>query len=84
MKKENSKLSEMNLDSLIAKKKAIKAAAIGLGTVMLLAASVLFYLVLTTTNYALITVAIGYMVTFAPIFVSLVQINDEIKSRLSK
>jgi hypothetical protein len=80
----NKKLSELTLEELEAKKKHLKGAAIGLGSVMAIASILLIYLGMKTKNYALIAVAIGCSVAFLPMFASLGQINSEIKSREDK
>ena len=82
--KENNKLSELTLEELYIKKKKLTGAAIGIGIVMLIACITLIYLAIKNKNYALIGVALGCGMTFFPMFISLTQLNTEIKSRNSK
>jgi len=79
--KESKKLPELTLEELIKKKNQIKGAAMGLGIVMVIAVIALVVLAMRTENYALITISLGGAVAFLPIFISLSQINTEIKSR---
>jgi CDP-diglyceride synthetase len=81
---QNNKLSELTIEELNAKKKTLKAAAIGLGIVMLVACLALVYLALKSNNYALIVIAICCSITLLPSFIALSLINKEIKSRNSK
>ena len=80
----NDKLNELSIEQLQAKKKTLKNAAIGMGIVMLIACSVLFYLSIKSKNFALITVAIACLLTLLPSFIGISQIKAEIKSRDSK
>lgn len=79
-----SKLSELSIEELESKKKTILSATIGLGIVMIIACCALFYVAITSKNFALIAVAIGSTLTIMPSFISIGQINAEIKSRKSK
>ncbi|MCX8531035.1 hypothetical protein [Chryseobacterium luquanense] len=78
------KLSDLSLEKLESKKKTVQSLAIGLGIVMLIACSILFYFAITSKNFALIAVAIGSLMSLMPILISIGQINAEIKSRKSK
>lgn len=78
------KLSELSIEELESKKKTILNATIGIGCVMLIACCALFYFAITSKNFALIAVAIGSSMTLMPSFISIGQINNEIKSRKSK
>ncbi|MFY1045864.1 hypothetical protein [Chryseobacterium sp. GP-SGM7] len=78
------KLSDLSLEQLESKKKTVKSLAIGLGIVIIIACSVLFYVAMTSENFALIAVAVGSLMSLMPIFISISQINAEIKSRKSK
>ena len=77
----NKKLVDMTLDEMLSQKKKLKAAAIGLGIVMFFAAGTLIYLAISQKNYALITVSIATLIGFLPMYISLTQLNVEIKSR---
>lgn len=79
-----SKLSELSIEELESKKKMVLSAIIGLGIVMIIACCLLFYFAMTSKNFALIAVAIGSTLTLMPSFISIGQINAEIKSRKSK
>ncbi len=78
------KLSELSIEELESKKKTILSATIGLGIVMIIACCTLFYFAITSKNFALIAVAVGSSLTLMPCFISIGQINAEIKSRKSK
>ncbi|WP_159474077.1 hypothetical protein [Chryseobacterium sp. 18068] len=78
------KLSELSIEELESKKKTILNATIGIGSVMLIACCAIFYFAITSKNFALIAVAIGSSMTLMPSFISIGQINNEIKSRKSK
>lgn len=77
----NRKLTEMTLAELLSQKKKLRAAAIGLGIVMFFAAGILIYLAISQKNYALMTVSIATLIGFLPMYISLSQLNTEIKSR---
>lgn len=78
------KLSDLSLEKLESKKKTVQSLAIGLGIVILIASSILFYFAIASKNFALIAVAIGSLMSLMPILISIGQINTEIKSRKSK
>ena len=80
----NKKLVDMTLDELLSQKKKLKAAAIGLGIVMLFASGILIFLAISHKNYALITVSIATLIGFLPMCMSLTQLNAAIKSRKLK
>ncbi|RBQ03075.1 hypothetical protein DRW42_23615 [Pedobacter miscanthi] len=78
-------LTELSIEELYKKKQMIKGALIGLGLVMLAAFIVLIYLVITAkTPKVLAAVPISCMLALLPAFISLGQINNEIKNRNSK
>ena len=79
----DNKLSSLTIEELLLKKKKIKSALIGLGIVMVLAISTLIYLVSKSNNFALLPIVFSCPLTILPIFISLNQINIEIKSRKS-
>lgn len=68
--KKNKKLPELTIEELIKKKNQFKGAAIGLGIVMPITIIALVVLVIKTQNYALITIGLGCLVAFLPIFTS--------------
>lgn len=78
------KLTDLSLEQLQSKKKTILTATIGLGIVIIIACFFLFYVAITSKNFALIAVGIGSLMTLMPSFISIGQINAEIKSRKSK
>ncbi|WP_265429692.1 hypothetical protein [Chryseobacterium sp. YIM B08800] len=78
------KLSELSIEELESKKKMVLSAIIGLGIVMIIACCLLFYFAMMSKNFALIAVVIGSTLTLMPSFISIGQINAEIKSRKSK
>ncbi|MCD0477982.1 hypothetical protein LPB90_05910 [Chryseobacterium sp. LC2016-29] len=78
------KLSELSIEELESKKKTILSFTIGIGSVMIIACCILFYFAITSKNFALIAVAFGCLMTLMPSFISIGQINAEIKSRKSK
>ncbi|MEO0059050.1 MAG: hypothetical protein RLZZ312_697 [Bacteroidota bacterium] len=84
MKTSNKKWSEMTLEELLKKRNVIKSAAIGLGTVMVFATTVLIYIAITEKKPALAFISIGFFVSLLPIIISISQINKEIKSRDSQ
>lgn len=79
--KENEKLKELTLDELQAKYKTAKAAVIGVGIVMLGAIITLIYLAIKSKNYTQLTFIFVLPITLVPVFISLSQLNTEIKSR---
>lgn len=81
--KEN-KLSELSIEELESKKKTILGASIGIGIIMIIACCVLFYFAISSKSFALIAVGMGSLTTLIPSFISINQINTEIKSRKSK
>lgn len=80
----NNKLADLTSEQLEAKKKTLTGVLIGLGIVIIIACSVLFYIAITKKNYALMTLCTGCVITLLPSVISLKQINTEIKSRESK
>jgi len=78
------KLSELTLEELDQKKKMAGGAVIGLLIVMVLAATILLYLIFKTKNFVLLAVLPACFMTILPVFIYVTQINKEIKSRHSK
>ncbi|SHF70251.1 hypothetical protein [Pedobacter caeni] len=74
-------LSELTLDELYKKKKTLQGATIGLGIVMVIAFSILLYLVFKSRNFVLITVIPAGLISLIPGIIGLSQVNSEIKSR---
>jgi hypothetical protein len=74
-------LSELTLEELYKKKKTLQGATIGLGIVMVIAFSILLYLVFKSRNFALITIIPAGLISLIPGIIGLVQVNSEIKSR---
>ena len=74
-------LSELTLDELYKKKKTLQGATIGLGIVMLIAFSILLYLVFKNRNFALITIIPAGLISLIPGIIGLAQVNSEIKLR---
>ena len=77
---QKNKLSTLTLDELKSKKKQATSAALGLGIVMLVAVSYLFYSAITTKNYVLIGVGTSCYICFVPLFISIKMKDYEIKS----
>lgn len=80
----NNKLAALTSEQLEAKKKTLTGALIGLGIVMIIACSFLFYLAIVNKNYALLPISTGCFIILLPSLIGLKQINTEIKSRESK
>lgn len=74
-------LSEQSLESLVKQRNLLKGVAIGFGVVLLLAFSIILYVVIEKKNFALIAVLPASMITLIPILLRFRQINTEIKSR---
>ena len=78
-------LNELSVEELYKKKQSIKGALIGLGLVMLAAFAILLYLVFTAkTPKVLAAIPISCALALLPAFISLGQINIEIKNRALK
>lgn len=78
-------LTELSIEELYKKKQGIQGALIGLGLVMLAAVVILLYLVFTAkTPKVLAAIPITCALALLPAFISLGQINAEIKNRTSK
>ena len=84
MSKKSNTVTDLTTDELLKQKKLLTGVAFGIGTTMLIACLVLFYLVLKTKNYSLIVVAPVAMLTILPSFMRLGQINAELKTRNAK
>ena len=80
----NNKLENLTSQQLASKKKALTGALIGLGLVLIIACSILLYLVIKNKDFTLIPIAIGSLMTIIPCFIGISQVNTEIKSRKSK
>ncbi|MCX2493201.1 hypothetical protein OQX63_06940 [Pedobacter sp. PF22-3] len=84
MRKEAS-LTEISIQELDKKKKGLLGALIGLGVVLLIASVIIFYLAFTSKMpKVLIVVPICSSLTLLPAFISLSQINAELKNRKAK
>ena len=84
MRKEAS-LTEISIQELDKKKKGLLGALIGLGVVLLMASVIIFYLAFTSKMpKVLIVVPICSSLTLLPAFISLSQINAELKNRKAK
>ncbi|WP_412467965.1 hypothetical protein [Pedobacter sp. KLB.chiD] len=81
MKKETS-ISAIPIEELHKKKKGLQGALIGLGLVLLIAGLIIIYLVFSSKMpKVLIIVPICSSLTLLPAFISLSQINTELKNR---
>lgn len=78
------KLAELSLTELQERKKKMRGVVIGLGSVMVIALGILLFLAIRSKNYVLIAIIPGCLMTLFPVFISLSQLNTEIKSRQSK
>ncbi|WP_345953245.1 hypothetical protein [Mucilaginibacter sp. PAMB04168] len=74
-------LSLLTITELSERKKKLTTVYITLGIFMALAVVYLIYVAVTTKNYAFIAVGLGCSITLLPGFVSLTEINNEIKKR---
>jgi hypothetical protein len=84
MKKETS-VTAIPVEELYKKKKGLQGALIGLGVVLLIASVIIFYLAFTSDMpKVLIMVPICSSLTLLPAFISLSQINAELKNRKAK
>jgi hypothetical protein len=81
---EKNKLLDLTLSELYEKKKKMVGITIGLGIVMVIACSILFYLILKSKNFVLVAVIPGCLMTLLPSVINLSQLNTEIKSRQAK
>jgi len=78
-------ITELSVQELYNKKQSLQGVLIGLGLVMLVASVIILYLVFSSkTPKVLIIIPITCSLTFLPAFISLSQINTEIKNRNSK
>jgi hypothetical protein len=76
------KLSEMTLEQLHEHKNKMKGVLVGLGIVMLVAESVLLYVLFTTKGSGhLAIIALSTFICFIPAIINYSQIDKEIKSR---
>lgn len=84
MKKEAS-IVAIPIDELYKKKKSLQGALIGLGLVLFVAAAIIIYLAFSSNMpKVLIIVPFCSSLTLLPIFISLSQINTELKNRNTK
>lgn len=78
-------LTELAIEELYKRKQSVQGALIGLALVMLAAFVILLYLVVTAkTPKVLAAIPISCVLALLPAFISLGQINTEIKKRNSK
>ncbi|MEH3114578.1 hypothetical protein [Pedobacter terrae] len=84
MKKETS-ISLIPVEELYKKKKGLQGALIGLALVLLIAAAIIIYLAFSSNMpKVLIIVPFCSSLTLLPAFISLSQINAELKNRNAK
>ncbi|WP_406826002.1 hypothetical protein [Pedobacter sp. KACC 23697] len=84
MRKEAS-ITAISVQELHKKKKGLLGALIGLGVVLLIAGVIIFYLAFSSKMpKVLIIVPICSSLTLLPAFISLSQINTELKNRKAK
>jgi flagellar basal body-associated protein FliL len=84
MRKEAS-ITFISVQELHKKKKRLLGALIGLGLVLLMAGAIIFYLAFSSKMpKVLIVVPICSSLTLLPAFISLSQINTELKNRKAK
>jgi hypothetical protein len=79
--KSSSKLSELTLEQLTEKKKKLTSQLVSIAIAMFIIYVALFYFAIKSKNYALIAVGMGSLITLMPVFVSVGEINKEIKKR---
>jgi len=78
-------VTELSIQELYKKKQTLQGILIGLSLVMLAASVIILYLVFTSkTPKVLVIIPITCSLSFLPAFISLGQINTEIKNRDSK
>jgi len=78
-------IAELSVQELHKKKQGLQGALLGLSLVMLAAVVIIFYLVFSSkAPKVLVIVPITCALTFIPAFISMGQINTEIKNRESK
>lgn len=78
-------LTELAIEELYKRKQSVQGALIGLALVMLAAFVILLYLVVTAkTPKVLAAIPLSCVLALLPAFISLGQINTEIKKRNSK
>ncbi|WP_346238441.1 hypothetical protein ABDK00_008670 [Niabella insulamsoli] len=74
-------LADLSTETLSQQKKSLAQTSIGLAAAMVVACTILFYLILKNKNYALIAVIPACMLSLIPSFLRLGQINAELKLR---
>ncbi|RWW92371.1 hypothetical protein [Flavobacterium cerinum] len=79
----NNKLSGLTLEELYKRKKTLQGATIGFGIVMVIAFSILIYLVFQSKKFGLLAIMPAGFMTLLPGIIGLSQVNAEIKSRKS-
>lgn len=77
----NNKLSELPMEEIIRQKNRLKGVLIGFSVVLVVAYSILIYLMVTNKNYILFTIIPLGFITLLPAILRLKQINTEIKLR---
>jgi len=77
----NNKLSELPIEEIIRQKNLLKGVLIGFSIVLVIAYSILIYLMVTNKNYILFTIIPLGFITLLPAVIRLSQINAEIKLR---
>jgi flagellar basal body-associated protein FliL len=78
-------ITELSVQELYKKKQGLQGVLIGLGLVMLAASVIILYLVFSSRTPKVLTIVpLTCALAFLPAFISLAQINTEIKNRNSK
>lgn len=80
----NNNLSELRMEEIIRQKNLLKGVLIGFSVVLVIAYSILIYLMVTNKNYILFTIIPLGFITLLPAILRLKQINTEIKLRNKK
>ncbi len=80
----NNKLSELPMEEIIRQKNLLKGVLIGFSVVLVVAYSILIYLMVSNKNYILFTIIPLGFITLLPAILRLKQINTEIKLRNKK
>jgi len=77
----DNKLSELSIQEITKQKKLLTGVLIGFSIVLVIAYSILIYLMIRHKNYIILTIIPLGFVTLLPAIIRLSQINAEIKSR---
>lgn len=80
----NNTLSQLSDAELNKQKNLLTGVLIGLAVVMLVASGIILYVIIKHKNLALVATIPCTFITLLPSFISLGQINTEIKSRNAK